>query len=106
MSDEDWTCLPDRFGVDPADHAQRLDMVGAVGHAVDEVLTPHQWQVFVALVVDGIPLDALVVDLGSNRNAVYKTMFDARRKLREALVANGYLSDPRDGVDPRETLAE
>jgi RNA polymerase sigma-70 factor (ECF subfamily) len=42
-------------------------------------------------VVDAIPLDALVVKLASNRNAIYKTMFDARRKIRSTLVANGYL---------------
>ena len=47
---------------------------------------------FVAIVVNGVPLDALAAQLGSNRNAIYKTMFDARRKLRAALAANGYLS--------------
>jgi RNA polymerase sigma-70 factor, ECF subfamily len=40
-----------------------------------------------------VPLDALVVKLASNRNAIYKMLFDARRKLRAALVANGYLGD-------------
>jgi RNA polymerase sigma-70 factor (ECF subfamily) len=44
-------------------------------------------------VVDGVPLDALAVKLGSSRNALYKTMFDARRKLRASLVANGYLHE-------------
>ncbi|MGC8514386.1 MAG: hypothetical protein ACP5P1_15350 [Acidimicrobiales bacterium] len=44
----------------------------------------------VALVVDGTPLDALVSQLGPNRNALYKTMFDARRKLPAALAADGH----------------
>jgi RNA polymerase sigma-70 factor, ECF subfamily len=44
-------------------------------------------------VVDGVPLDALAIKLGSSRNAIYKTMFDARRKLRAILVANGYLNE-------------
>ena len=56
-------------------------------------LTDRQRPVFVAIVVNAVPLDALVVELGSNRNAIYKTMFDARRKFRAALVANGYLDD-------------
>ena len=43
--------------------------------------------------VDGVPLDALAAELGSSRNALYKTMFDARRKLRASLVANGYLHE-------------
>ena len=43
--------------------------------------------------VHGVPLDALVAKLGSNRNALYKTVFDARRKLRAALVAKGHLDN-------------
>lgn len=38
-----------------------------------------------------VPLDALVAELGSGRNAIYKMLFDARRKLRAALVAGGFL---------------
>ena len=44
-----------------------------------------------------VPLDALALRLGSNRNAVYKMMFDARRKLRAALAANGYLTHHTPG---------
>jgi RNA polymerase sigma-70 factor, ECF subfamily len=88
----DWERLPDRFGISPAEVAERREFIGAVQRAVEEVLTDRQRQVFTALVVDGIPLDALVVRLGSSRNALYKTMFDARRKLRAVLVANGYLT--------------
>jgi RNA polymerase sigma-70 factor, ECF subfamily len=89
---EDWERLPDRFGVDPGDHAARLKLMNAVSTAVDEVLTVHQRRVFIAIMVDGVPLEALAVKLGSNRNAIYKTVYDARRKLRGAVAANGYLS--------------
>jgi RNA polymerase sigma-70 factor (ECF subfamily) len=64
---------------------------------VEEEFTEHQRRVFVAIVVDGIPLDALVHRLGTNRNAIYKTVFDARRKLRAALVTKGYLQDEAGG---------
>jgi len=90
---EDWDRLPDRFGFDPAQASERRDFVRAVRQAVDEDLTEHQRQIFVTLVLDGVPLDALAEKLGSSRNAIYKTMFDARRKLRASLVANGYLDD-------------
>ena len=60
---------------------------------VDDELTAHQRRVFVAIVVDGIPLDALAARLGLQRNAIYKVIFDARRKIRRALVANGYLEE-------------
>jgi RNA polymerase sigma-70 factor (ECF subfamily) len=59
---------------------------------VDDELTPRQRQVFVAIVLNDVPLDALALELASNRNAIYKMLFDARRKLRAALAANGYLS--------------
>jgi RNA polymerase sigma-70 factor (ECF subfamily) len=58
---------------------------------VDEVLTDRQRHVFVAIILNSVPLDTLVAELGSNRNAIYKLMFDARRKLRASLVTNGYL---------------
>jgi RNA polymerase sigma-70 factor, ECF subfamily len=89
----DWDRLPDRFGFDPAGESERRDFVRAVRRAVDEDLTEHQRRIFVTLVLDGVPLDALAEKLGSSRNAIYKTMFDARRKLRANLVANGYLDD-------------
>ncbi len=93
MDAEDWERLPGRFGAGPAQETEWRDLAGAVRRAVDENLTPRQRKIFVALVLDGVPMDALVTELGSTRNAIYKTMFDARRKLRTALAANGYLSD-------------
>ena len=90
---EDWERLPDRFGFDPAQEAEWRDLVAALRRAVDEVLTARQRRVFVAIVLNGVPLDTLVIALASNRNAIYTTMFDARRKLRAALAANGYIGD-------------
>ncbi|MGE5290989.1 MAG: sigma-70 family RNA polymerase sigma factor [Micromonosporaceae bacterium] len=90
---EDWDRLPDRFGFDPAQQAEWRDLLAALRRAVDEELTPRQRAVFVAIVLNGVPLDALVAELASNRNAIYKMLFDARRKLRAALAANGYMGD-------------
>jgi RNA polymerase sigma-70 factor (ECF subfamily) len=70
-----------------------------VRRVVDEELTAHQRRVFVAIVVDDIPMDALASRLGLDRNAIYKVIFDARRKIRRALVANEYLKAP--GVEQR-----
>jgi RNA polymerase sigma-70 factor, ECF subfamily len=55
--------------------------------------------VSIAIAVKGVPLDALVAQLGSSRNAVCKTMFGAPRKLRAALAANGYLSASAEEAD-------
>jgi RNA polymerase sigma-70 factor, ECF subfamily len=103
LDDGQWDRLPDRLGLRPDDAAEQADLLAALRRAVDEQLTDRQRRVFTAIVVDGIPLDALVVRLGPSRNAIYKTMFDARRKLRAALAANGYLAVPADGpagLDP------
>jgi RNA polymerase sigma-70 factor, ECF subfamily len=93
MEAADWERLPDRFGLDPASESEWRDLAGALRQAVEEELTEHQRRVFTAIVLDAVPLDALVAELGSSRNAIYKTMFDARRKLRARLVANGYLPE-------------
>ncbi|MFF7474327.1 RNA polymerase sigma factor [Streptomyces sp. NPDC008092] len=91
LDGEDWDRLPDRLGAGPAESSEARALAAAVRTAADEVLTRHQRRVFVSLVLDAVPLDALVLELGSSRNAVYKTMFDARRRLRDHLVAHGYL---------------
>jgi RNA polymerase sigma-70 factor, ECF subfamily len=90
LDEEDWEQLPARFGFDPQQRAEWHDLLIALRRAVDHELTPHQRRIFVAIVLQGIPLDALVTELGSNRNAIYKSLFDARRKLRRSLAAAGY----------------
>ena len=89
MDAEDWSQLPDRFGLDPARDSEWRELVESLHRAVDKVLTDRQRQIFVAIVLNAVPLDVLVLKLGSNRNAIYKTLFDARRKVRTALVAKG-----------------
>jgi RNA polymerase sigma-70 factor, ECF subfamily len=89
-----WERLPGRLGIDPAQQAEAVGILAEVRRVVDEELTSHQRRVFIAIVVDGIPLDALAAELGLRRNAIYKVIFDARRKIRRALVANGYLDEP------------
>jgi RNA polymerase sigma-70 factor, ECF subfamily len=92
---EDWDRLPARFGCDPPRQAEWGDLFAALRRAVDTQLSARQREIFVAMVLNGVPLDALVMHLGSSRNAIYKMLFDARRKLRAALAANGYLDhDP------------
>ena len=90
---EDWDKLPDRFGFEPAREPEWRDLLAALHRAVDAKLTARQRTVFVAIVLNNVPLDTLVIELGTNRNAIYKTLFDARRKLRAALAANGYIGD-------------
>jgi RNA polymerase sigma-70 factor (ECF subfamily) len=93
VGDDAWERIPERFGAGPAEYAESRELADALRRAVAEVLSERQRRVFVAIIVDEIPLDALAAELGSTRNAIYKTMFDARRKIRAYLVAHGYLHD-------------
>jgi RNA polymerase sigma-70 factor, ECF subfamily len=90
---EEWDRLPDRLGLDPARESEWRDLMSGLRKAIETTLTDHQRRLFVAIVLNQVPLDALAAQLDTNRNAIYKSLFDARRKLRAALVANGYLSD-------------
>ncbi|MEV6297038.1 sigma-70 family RNA polymerase sigma factor [Streptomyces sp. NPDC051896] len=87
---DEWAQVPDRSGIDPVSHWQARELVEAVRDAL-ETLSARQRQVFTA-VVNGVPLEALASELETNRNALYKTMFDARKKLRAQLIAGGHLS--------------
>jgi RNA polymerase sigma-70 factor (ECF subfamily) len=98
--DEGWDVLPDRFGLTPQQRAEWLDLVAALRRSVDEDLTPYQRTIFVGLVLHDVPLDALVVRLGSSRAAIHKAMFDARRKLRLKLAANGYVDHETSSILP------
>jgi len=105
LQSHDWDRLPDRLGVAPDEQAQWGELAAAVRYAVEHDLTERQREVFVAIVVDGIPLDALAARTGSNRNAIYKVMFDARVKVRAVLVANGLMHGARPEPDDRAGAA-
>jgi RNA polymerase sigma-70 factor (ECF subfamily) len=94
-----WERLPDRLGIDPQQYVESAGILAEVRRVVEDELTAHQRRIFTAIVVDQIPLDALAARLGLRRNAIYKVIFDARRKIRRALAANGYLEEP--GLEQR-----
>jgi RNA polymerase sigma-70 factor (ECF subfamily) len=86
-----WEQMPDRFGLGVGREVEGRELLAALRVAVETKLSARQRRVFEAIVLNEVPLDVLVVELDSSRNAIYKTLFDARRKLRTELVANGYL---------------
>ena len=69
----------------PEDVAERRELLQALKEGVETALTPHQREVFVALALNGVPIDVLAERLETTRGALYKTLHDARRKLRERL---------------------
>jgi RNA polymerase sigma-70 factor (ECF subfamily) len=88
--------LPDSLAIvdtspSPAAFTEANELARAVQEAIASQLTPHQRRVVLALLVEGVPIDVLADRLGSTRNALYKTLHDARSRLRAALVDAGHL---------------
>jgi RNA polymerase sigma-70 factor (ECF subfamily) len=86
LDPEDWDRVPDRFGRGPGQEAEAHEQLAALGAAVAAELTPRQRHVFEALVLNEVAVDDLAAELGTNPNALYKTLFEVRRKLRFALA--------------------
>jgi RNA polymerase sigma-70 factor, ECF subfamily len=82
--------LPDPMVPRPSEQAERREQLIALKRAIEEDLTPRQRELFVAIALNDVSIDVLALALASNRNAIYKNLFDARRKLRESLAAAGH----------------
>jgi len=89
-SAEDWERLPDSLTPRPGEQAERREQLAALARAIEHDLTDRQREVFVAVALNEVPIDVLALRLDSNRNAVYKNLFDARRRLRASLAAAGH----------------
>ncbi len=89
LEPESWSAMADQRPGPEAD-AETSELLGAVREAVERVLTPHQREVLVALAINGVPIDVLADRLNTTRGALYKTLHDARRKLRAELAGAGF----------------
>jgi RNA polymerase sigma-70 factor (ECF subfamily) len=92
LEPEGWR-LYSSAGLEPDAEAEQSELVATVQAAIEEALTPHQRRVLVALAVNGVPIDVLAERLNTNRGALYKTLHDARRKLRRHLNERGLAPD-------------
>jgi RNA polymerase sigma-70 factor (ECF subfamily) len=73
----------------PQAELEQSELLDALKRAVTGALTPHQRDVFSALALNGVPIDVLAERLDTTRGALYKTLHDARRKLRAELEREG-----------------
>jgi RNA polymerase sigma-70 factor (ECF subfamily) len=89
---EDWPRVPDP-GPAPQGEVEMNELLAAIRQEIERTLTPHQREVLVALALNEVPIDVLAERLGSTRGALYKTLHDARRKLRAALADRGLTID-------------
>ena len=73
----------------PDADAEQGELLATLQRAIREILTPRQRRVLVAIALNGVPIDVLADRLGTTRGALYKTLHDARRKLRRHLEECG-----------------
>jgi RNA polymerase sigma-70 factor, ECF subfamily len=73
----------------PERSVQQREAWALLMRLIDTGLTPRQRTALVAHAFQGMPLDLLAEWLGTNRNSLYKLIHDARKRLKEALLAQG-----------------
>jgi RNA polymerase sigma-70 factor (ECF subfamily) len=88
LEPESWALISSA-DLEPDAEAEQGELLTAVQQAIGEVLTAHQRRVLVALALNGVPIDVLADRLGTTRGALYKTLHDARQKLRRHLDERG-----------------
>ena len=88
LEPESWT-LFSSAGLAPDEEAEQSELLTTLQNLIADVLTPHQRRVLLALALDGVPIDVLADRLSTTRGALYKTLHDARRKLRRHLTESG-----------------
>lgn len=84
----------------PAVAAEHDELFAAIADGIASTLTDHQREVLVAATLDGVPIDVLAERLGTTRGALYKTLHDARRKLRGHLALQGLSVITDRGEEP------
>jgi RNA polymerase sigma-70 factor (ECF subfamily) len=76
----------------PAQQMEQRALFETLRRLIDEALTDKQW---VALTAElgGMPLEEIARRMGSNVNAVYKLLHDARKRLKRGLETAGYTAE-------------
>jgi RNA polymerase sigma-70 factor (ECF subfamily) len=82
---------------DPAIGSEQQLMQRQVLESLQKVitteLTERQRKALVAARLQGMPLQEVARQMGTNRNALYKLLFDARQKIKEGMLAQGLSPD-------------
>lgn len=94
-----WDRIIDSASVDPATESEGQELLASIQRSIATRLTVRQREVLVAVTILNVPIDVLAERQATTRGAIYKVLHDARRNLRQALVAEGWRLDdhPRRG---------
>ncbi|MBS1843507.1 MAG: sigma-70 family RNA polymerase sigma factor [Actinobacteria bacterium] len=92
IADDAWARLADT-SVTAGAHVEDTELMEALRQEMTGTLTKRQREVLVAVTLNDVPIDVLAERLETTRGALYKTLHDARRKLRIALAERGFRID-------------
>jgi RNA polymerase sigma-70 factor (ECF subfamily) len=81
LDSEGWSVFSDQ-SASPASSAESREALDAIQEVMASELSAHQREVLVAVSLNGVPIDVLAERLNTSRGALYKTIHDARKKLR------------------------
>lgn len=79
--------------IPPEKATEQDDVMRLISESLETILTDRQYQALIAVALEGIPMDIVAEQMGTNRNALYKLIHDARKKLRGYLEAQGLSTD-------------
>ena len=82
---------------DPARAVMQSEMMAMLERIMAEEMTDKQRMAMMAVRVQGMPIEEVARQMGMERNALYKLLHDARRRLKKRME--------RDGLKPEEVLA-
>ncbi|MDQ6817747.1 MAG: sigma-70 family RNA polymerase sigma factor, partial [Actinomycetota bacterium] len=99
LESEHWDLIADT-GSSPVRGAETSELLTAIRDAIKHTLTPHQRQILVAITLNDVPIDVLSERLNTTRGALYKTLHDARRKLRVHLSEQGFETESLEREKP------
>ncbi len=88
LADHDLDLAGEHHSVSPSTQLERRAQLQTLATSIDQ-LTSRQREVFTAVALNEVPIDTVALRLGTNRNAVYKNLFDARQTLRRRLAEAG-----------------
>jgi RNA polymerase sigma-70 factor (ECF subfamily) len=101
LLEDDEQPAPSGLAADPDPSPERQvegsDLASRVKRIIDEELTDKQRQALIAMAVHGMPMEEIARRLGTNRNALYKLLHDARLRIKVRLAA--------EGLTPEEVLS-
>lgn len=86
----EWMMRDQSEGVAPEESSMQGEIRGIIQDVIDHDLTEKQRRVLFMMVFNDVPMDEVVRHLGSNRNAIYKMLHDARRKFKDGLQSRGF----------------